>query len=232
MRVLFVTAELYPLAKSGGLADVSSALPLALARRGVDVRILLPGYPSALRGLVNPRVEARLDSLLGVENITLVSGQSANSQVPVWLVDAPSLYRRDGGLYHDDEGRDWADNALRFALLAHVAAKISNGFLNPWRPHVVHANDWHAGLLPLLLSAEEGARPATVVTLHNLAFQGNFPREVLSVLGIPDRFFNEDGLEHYGQVSFLKAAVRFGDKITTVSPTYAKEVLTTDLGFG
>ena len=232
MRVLFVTAELYPLAKSGGLADVSSALPLALVRRGVDVRVLLPGYPSALAGLRSPRIEARLESLLGIEGVTLVSGELPNSQVPVWLVDAPSLYCRDGGLYQDDEGHDWADNALRFALLAHVAAKIANGLLNTWRPDVVHANDWHAGLLPLLLSMEEIPRPATVFTLHNLAFQGNFPGEILSAIGIPDRFFNANGLEHYGHVSFLKAAVRFGDKITTVSPTYAKEVLLPELGFG
>jgi len=232
MRVLFVTAELYPLAKSGGLADVSSALPRALARSGVDIHILLPGYPGALEGLKSPRIEARLGSLLGVENVTLVSGQLPNSQVPLWLVDAPSLYCRDGGLYQDNEGHDWADNALRFALLAHVGARIANGLLNSWRPDVVHANDWHAGLLPLLLSMEESPRPATVFTLHNLAFQGNFPREVLSAVGVPDHFFNANGLEHYGQVSFLKAGVRFGDKITTVSPTYAREALTPELGFG
>lgn len=187
MRVLFVTSEAYPLAKSGGLADVSGALPAALIRQGIDVRLLLPGYPTALRGLKDARVEMQLEPLLGIEDAVLISGQLPNSNVPVWLINAPSLFSRPGGLYQDESGRDWGDNAQRFAFLAGVGAKIAGGLLR-WRADVVHANDWHAGLLPLLLSLERTAAPATIFTIHNLAYQGNFPREVLPALGIPISF--------------------------------------------
>lgn len=232
MRVLFVASEAFPLAKSGGLADVSSALPTALARQSVDIRLLMPGYPSALARLKNPRTELRLPSILGIEGAALVSGRLPGSQVPVWLIRAPALFERPGGLYQDEEGRDWADNALRFGFLSHVAAGIGTGLLPQWTPNVVHANDWHTGLIPLLLAKSNSPRPATVFTVHNLAFQGNFPREVLSGLGIPDRYFHPDAIEFYGQVSFLKAALRFSDRITTVSPTYAREVLTPEFGCG
>lgn len=232
MRVLFVTSEAHPLAKSGGLADVSRALPIALKQRGIDVRILLPGYPSAIGQLANPRIESRLRPLLGVDNAALISGQLPGSDVPVWLVYAPSLFSRTGGLYQDDDGHDWADNGLRFAFFAHVAAEIAAGRLLDWKPDIVHANDWHAGLVPLLLSKEEGDRPVTIFTIHNLAFQGNFPRSLLPAIGIPERFFTAEGIEFYGQASYLKAAIRYSDKITTVSPTYAKEVLSPELGCG
>ena len=210
---------------------MSGALPAALIRQGIDVRLLMPGYPAALRGLRGARVEMQLKPLLGIEGAALISGELPNSNVPVWLVNAPSLFSRPGGLYQDEGGRDWVDNAQRFAFLARVAAKMANGLVR-WRPDVVHANDWHAGLLPLLLSLEPTPAPATVFTIHNLAYQGNFPSQVLPTLGIPDRLFNPDGLEFYGQVSFLKAAIRYSDKLTTVSPTYAMEVLTPEFGCG
>jgi starch synthase len=232
MRVLFVTSEVQPLAKSGGLADVSRALPLALKERGVDIRILLPAYPGAMQQLKNPRSEAHLGSLLGVQNAALISGYLPDSDVPVWLVHAPSLFSRDGGLYQDNDGRDWADNALRFAFFAHVAAEIASGRLTDWRPDIVHANDWHAGLVPLLLSLRQNPKPATIFTIHNLAFQGNFPRDVVPAIGIPEDTVNAEGVEFYGQVSYLKAAIRYSDVITTVSPTYAKEVLSPEFGCG
>ena len=231
-RVLFVTSEAEPLAKSGGLADVSRALPIALKQQGIDVRILLPCYPSAIGELVSPRIEARLDPLLGVENAALISGLLPDSDVPVWLVHAPSLFSRPGGLYQDDNGQDWVDNALRFAFFARVAAEIAAGRILDWKPDVVHSNDWHAGLVPLLLWMEKGFKPATVFTIHNLAFQGNFPREVLRSISIPEQLFTDGGVEFYGQVSYLKAAIRYSDKITTVSPTYAREVLSPELGCG
>jgi starch synthase len=232
MRVLFVTAEAEPLAKSGGLADVSRALPIALRQQGVDVRVLLPGYPSAVEQLVNPHVEANLEPLLGVESVTLVSGYLPNSDVPVWLVIAPSLFTRAGGLYQADDGQDWADNALRFALFACVATEIATGRVLDWKPDVVHSHDWHAGLVPLLLGMQNGLKPATVFTIHNLAFQGNFPQRVLPTVGIPEHLFNGDGIEFYGQISYLKAALQYSDKITTVSPTYANEILTPEFGCG
>jgi len=233
MRVLFVTAEAYPLAKTGGLADVSRALPLALARHGVDVRLLLPGYPCAFARIENPRIVAKLDPALGVADATLLSGTLPDTDLPVWLIDAPSLYQRGGGLYQDEQGFDWPDNALRFAFLAHVAAKLAMGQTKiAWKPDIVHANDWHAGLLPLLLSYEKAPRPSTVFTTHNMAFQGNFAPSVLPSIDIPDECFAGGGIEFYRQVSFLKAGLGYADQVTTVSPTYAKEILTSEFGCG
>jgi starch synthase len=233
MRVLFVTAEAYPLAKTGGLADVSRALPIALAHRGVDVRLLLPGYPRAYTRIEKPRIVAKLDPMLGIVDATLVSGMFPDTELPVWLIDSPTLFRRDGGLYQDDEGRDWPDNALRFAFLSHVAARLAMGRTRiAWKPDVVHANDWHAGLLPLLLAQEKTPRPSSVFTTHNMAFQGNFPRETLPAIEVPEAFFASGAIEFYGQVSFLKAGLNFADRVTTVSPTYAREILTPAFGCG
>lgn len=233
MRVLFVTSEAYPLVKTGGLADVSHALPVALASQGVDVRVLLPAYPLALDRIKSPRIVARLEPMIGVGDATLISGFFPDTNVPVLLVDTPSLFRRGGGLYQRADGQDWPDNAVRFAFLSHVAAKLAMGQINlGWKPDIVHANDWHTGLLPLLLSLEEKARPRTVFTVHNMAFQGNFPADVSPILGIPTDCFGADGIEFYGQTSFLKAGLRYSDRVTTVSPTYAREVLTPEGGCG
>lgn len=233
MRVLFVTAEAYPLAKTGGLADVSRALPIALKDRNVDVRLLLPGYPGAFTRIEKPRFVAKLDPILGVTDAALVSGNLPDTDLPVWLVDSPSLYRRGGSLYQDENGCAWPDNALRFAFLSHVAAKLAMGQTRiAWKPDVVHANDWHAGLLPLLLSFEKGPRPSTIFTTHNMAFQGNFSQEVLPTIGLPDGCFTTDGVEFYGNISFLKAGLQYADRVTTVSPNYAKEILTPEFGCG
>lgn len=232
MRVLFVTAEAFPLAKSGGLADVSGALPEALKRQGVDVRILLPGYPRAVAALKNAQLEIKLDPLLGVEGAALISGELPGTDVRVWLIHAPALYLRNGGLYQDASGRDWPDNALRFGFLSYVARAMADGLLENWRPDIIHANDWHAGLLPLLLAMRNGPKPATVFTIHNMAFQGNFPAQACAELDIPVPCFHADGAEFYGQLSFLKAGIRYADRITTVSPAYAEEILTPEFGCG
>ncbi len=233
MRVLFVTSEAFPLAKSGGLADVSGALPEALHAQGVDVRILLPGYPRALAALKNMRLEARLPTMLGVEGAVLVSGDIPGSNVRAWLIHAPALYMRSGGLYQDESGRDWPDNALRFGFLSYVAQAIASRAVGNWMPDVVHANDWHAGLAPFLLATRGGPRrPATVMTIHNVAFQGNFPLHLRSDLQISDNYIHPEGIEFYGQLSFLKAGIRYADRITTVSPSYAEEILTPDFGCG
>lgn len=232
MRVLFVASEAYPLAKTGGLGDVGRALPLALSEQGADVRLLLPAYPSAVDALAGGRVEASLDGLMGVPEGRLILGRLPGTQVPTWLADAPSLYHRPGGPYTDENGSDWADNALRFAYLSQVAALIGRGLTAHWRPDIVHANDWQAGLAPLILKAEGRGRPRTVFTIHNLAFQGNFPIDAARALGVDERWLGVDGCEFYGQASFLKAGVQFADQITTVSPTYAREVLTPAFGNG
>lgn len=233
MRVLFVTAEAHPLAKTGGLADVSSALPIALSRRGIDVRVLMPGYPAALDRIEKPRLAAELDPLLGIADAKLIAGRLPGTDVPVFLLDAPSLFRRHGGLYQDGDGREWEDNALRFAFLSYVAAELAMGrIMVRWLPNVVHANDWHAGLLPLRLSHEAASRPASLFTVHNMAFQGNFGPAVLPSIGLPEACFTAGDVEFYGQVSYLKAGLLHADHLTTVSPTYAKEILMPDFGCG
>jgi starch synthase len=232
MRVLFVAAEAYPLAKTGGLGDVGAALPAALADRGADVRLLLPGYPQALKALVGGRVEARIGELLGVPDGRLVSGWLPGSGVRTWLIDAPSLYQRPGGPYADADGREWADNALRFSYLSHVGALLALGMAAYWKADVVHANDWHTGLLPMILGRAGPRRPRTVFTIHNLAFQGNVPFETARAVGVPEAALTIDGCEFYGRASFMKAGIRYADRITTVSPTYAREILGPELGCG
>jgi starch synthase len=232
MRVLYVTSEIFPLAKSGGLADVSRALPLALKRQGFDVRIILPGYSEAVDRLEDPRIECWLPPQLGVDNAALITGRLPGTKLAVWLIYAPSLYSRGGGLYQDRSGRDWPDNALRFAYLARVAAHIARGALCGWKADIIHANDWHAGLVPLYVAMSGGSRPGVVFSIHNLAFQGNFRREAMAQLGVPVELFTPDGVEFYGSFSFLKAALRYSDKIVAVSPTYGREILTPEFGCG
>lgn len=232
MRVLFVSSEAYPLAKTGGLADVSEALPHALTRLGADVRVLMPGYRCAMEQVFRPWTVADLSGIMGVGDARLLATRIPGAELPVWLIDAPELYDRDG-LYQDKNGQDWPDNARRFAFLAHVAARIATGRTDvAWVPDVVHANDWHTGLIPLLLAHEAEPSPPTVFTLHNMAFQGVFPAETLGQLDLPEGDSCPNGMEYYGQISFLKAGIHYANKLTTVSPTYAREILTPEFGFG
>jgi starch synthase len=233
MRVLFVSSEIYPLAKTGGLADVSGALPSALFELGVDMALIMPGYSHALAGVANGSVAIEFkDKDRGVTT-RLVEARMPDSGLPIWLVDCPALYDRGGTLYQDQHGIDWPDNARRFAHLSHVAARLAIGDLLPgWRADVVHANDWHVGLLPLQLGDFGGNRPATVFTIHNLAYQGLFPSSILPMLNIPPSLFTPDGIEFHGQISFLKAGIQFSDHLTTVSPSYAREILTPEHGCG
>jgi starch synthase len=230
MRVLFVTSEAFPFAKTGGLADVSAALPAALVELGIDVRVLMPAYPEALERAPHLHEIARLSNLLGCGTTRLLESRLPESRVPVWLVDCPELYNRAGGPYLDEDGKEWPDNALRFALLNHVAAAIAGGGAGPWRPEVLHANDWHAGLAPLLLSRRGGPRPASLFTIHNLAYQGLFPAESFERLELAPEDFPR--MEFYGRISFLKAGIAAADAITTVSRTYAGEILTPEHGCG
>jgi starch synthase len=233
MRVLFVSAEIYPLAKTGGLADVSAALPLALAGLGVDVRLLLPGYPQALAAAANKSIPVELGNVLGMGTTRLVAANTPDTGLPVWLVDCPDLFQRAGGPYQDEHGVDWPDNARRFAHFNYVAARLALGELVPdSRPDIVHGNDWHAGLLSALLTAARAPRPATLFTIHNLAYQGRFPSSVLTGLDLPEDAFSPDGAEFFGEVSFLKAGIRYSDRLTTVSPSYAREILTPEFGCG
>ena len=231
MRVLFVSSEIYPLAKTGGLADVSAALPAALAALGVEIRLMLPGYPKAIASAANKSVEVELADFMGAGPMRLISARTPDTALPIWLVDCPSLFRRSGGPYQDGDGQDWPDNAKRFAVFNHVAAQLSLGLLANWRADIVHANDWHSGLVAAILAGGSGQRPATVLTVHNLAFQGLFPADLYPQLGLPGDSLMPDGLEFYGNISFLKAGLTYSDRLTTVSPTYAREILTAEYGF-
>ncbi|HLJ20035.1 MAG TPA: glycogen synthase GlgA [Stellaceae bacterium] len=231
--MLFVSSEIYPLAKTGGLADVSAALPDALAALGVDMRLIIPGYPRAIASVVNKTVEIDLEDFMGAGPMRLISGRTPDTRLPVWLVDCPSLFERSGGLYQDDDGRDWPDNARRFAVFGHVAAEVARGALGgEWQADLVHGNDWHAGLVPAILAETKGAKPATLFTMHNLAYQGLFPAEAFAELGLPPKVFGPQGMEFWGKASFLKAGIAYSDRLTTVSPSYAQEILTSEFGCG
>jgi starch synthase len=231
-RVLFASAEIFPLAKTGGLADVCAALPVALSKLGADVRLLMPGYESALDMARDTRVACDLGEILGAP-ARLVSGRMPDSGLAVWLLDCPSLYRRPGSLYQDASGSDFPDNAWRFGVFCHAAVRLALGAApGGWRPAVVHCHDWHTGLVPYLLLRAGAARPRSVFTVHNAAFQGNFPLDTAPRLDLPAEILTPEAIEFFGQLSFLKAAVRYADLITTVSPSYAREVRTPQFGCG
>ncbi|HEY8610860.1 MAG TPA: glycogen synthase GlgA [Roseomonas sp.] len=229
MRVLSVASECFPLIKTGGLADVVGALPAALAAESVAVRTLLPGYPGVIAraGAADPVHD--FENLFGGPARLLAVRASG---LDLLVLDAPHLYARPGGPYNDPEGRDWPDNPRRFAALSWVAAEIGRGALPGWRPHVVHAHDWQAGLAPAYLHYGEGPRPGTVFTVHNLAFQGWAPSALLAELRLPWRAFDIEGVEFFGGIGALKAGLRLSDRITTVSPTYAREIMRPEDGMG
>jgi starch synthase len=228
-QVLAVTPEVYPLIKTGGLADVTGALPGALASEGVTVTTLVPGYPAVMRALRKAQVCHQYTDLFGGP-ARLLRGVAAG--LDLFVLDAPQLFERPGGPYADPHGTDWPDNALRFAGLSRVAADLGQGLLTAYQPALIHAHDWPAGLAAAYLQYSDHSRPATVMTVHNLAFQGRFDRALLPVLGLPRAAFSLDGVEYFGGVGYLKAGLRLSDRITTVSPTYAAEICTPEGGMG
>jgi starch synthase len=229
LHVLSVASELYPLIKTGGLADVAGALPAALAPLGVKVVTLVPGYPAVIAALEGAKAVARIDALIGAP-ATVLGGRTAG--LDLLVIDAPHLYDRPGNPYLDAEGRDWPDNGARFAALAQVAAMIGGGLVPRYRPALIHAHDWQAALTPAYLRYGGQGGPPAVLTIHNLAFQGRFPRDLLGAIGLPEASFTLDGVEYYGEIGFLKAGILFADAITTVSPSYAAEIATDAGGMG
>lgn len=233
MRILHVAAEIYPLVKTGGLADVVAALPAALVKRGLDARVLLPGLPGIVEGMTGLAPVIRIGPAFGAAVVTLLIGRLPDSGLPAYVIDAPFLYQREGNTYVGPDGRDWADNHRRFGLLGWIAAHIASGELDAgWRPDLVHAHDWHAGLTALYMAQNPGLRTPTVFTIHNLAFQGNFPLDSLAELALPVRRLMPHGIEFHGRISFMKAGLVFSRKITTVSPTYAREIRSAEFGYG
>lgn len=229
-KVLSVTSECVPLVKTGGLADVAGALPGALAGHGVDMRTLLPGYRAVVAQLATREVVAQWDDLFG--GFARVLKGALGDQV-LYVLEAPHLYDRDGGPYVDRLGRDWPDNPERFAALCSAAALIANEGIEDWFPQVLHLHDWQAGLTPVYLR-ELGAadRVATLMTVHNIAFQGMAPASLLPRLGLPRSGFHDKGYEFWGSISALKAGLVYADRLSTVSPTYAAELMTPEFGAG
>ncbi|ONF44113.1 starch synthase [Marinobacter lutaoensis] len=231
-RVLFITSEVYPVIKTGGLADVSGSLPEALCQQGLDTQILLPGYPAAMETArtTGARREAQLS--LGQYHLSLWRTRLPGTPVTLWLVDCPALFDRPGNPYQNDDGQDWWDNAHRYQLFCRVGAMMASGQVGlSWQPDIVHCNDWQSGLVPVFLDALP-KRPGTVFTIHNLAYQGVFSWETFRALGLPDSLWRFDRLEFHGQLSFIKGGLVYADRLTTVSPSYAQEIQTPEFGYG
>lgn len=229
-KVLSVVSEVFPLIKTGGLADVAGALPLALEPEGIDTITMIPGYPA-----VAAAIGEGGETVLTIPNLfggraRLVAGQAHG--LDLLMVDAPHLFARQGNPYIGRDGADWPDNPFRFAALARAAADVAQGEIEGLRPDVVHAHDWQAGLTAAYLAYDGRHRPGTVMTVHNLAFQGRYGADLLGRLGLPPRAFGIDGVEYYGGIGYLKAGLALSDRITTVSPTYAAEIRTPEGGMG
>lgn len=222
MRVLSVASEAYPLVKTGGLADVVGALPAALAPHGVETTTLLPGYSTVLRHLSKAKPVQRWDDLLG-SPARLIAGKIDGH--PLLVLDAPDLFGRDGGPYADATGRDWSDNWRRFAALGRAAADIASRF------DLLHAHDWQGAMAPAYLRYD-GATVPSVLTIHNIAFQGRYDAGIFAELSLPESAFALDGVEYYGGVGLLKAGLASAGAITTVSPSYAEEILRSEFGMG
>ncbi len=237
MRILQVSAELFPLLKTGGLADVAGALPAALGAQGCAVRALLPGFPAVVAGLRAPEKVGSFTTPWG-EGVDIVLGElpglgAAGGALQAYVLVAPGLYDRPGNPYHDTQHNPYADNHRRFAALAWGAAHLAYGLDAGWSPQLVHCHDWHAGLAPACMAYwDSPQRVPTLFTIHNLAYQGCFAAACFADLGLPASAFGVNGLEFYGQVSFMKAALVYADHISTVSPSYAREIQTPEQGFG
>jgi starch synthase len=229
IRVLSVASEIYPLIKTGGLADVVGALPTALKAEGIETRTVVPGYPDVLNALGTAEEVLQFSNFYGGPARVL---GGAFAGLDLFALDAPHLFARPGNPYTGPDGADWPDNAIRFAALGRIAAGIGQGAIPAFLPAVVHAHDWQAGLSHAFLHYNDRRRPGTMMTVHNLAYQGQFPREILSEIELPPESFTIDGIEYYGAIGFLKAGLQFADRITTVSPTYAVEIQGPEAGMG
>ncbi len=232
LRIVFAVSECAPLVKTGGLADVAGALPAALRAADVEVTLLIPGYRTVLDAVRRTHSSRDIAAPGEIGKARLLEATLADD-VTALVVDRPDFYLRPGGPYQDPTGQDWPDNALRFGLLSYTAALLGAAH-DPLGMglDIVHCNDWQTALAPAYLHWGLGPGAATVLTIHNLAYQGIFPPGALAAVGLPDASFNMNGVEFYGNFSFLKAGLYYADRITTVSPTYAREIQSEALGFG
>ncbi len=239
MKILFATSEAHPFIKTGGLADVSGSLPNAFVDLKHKVRLVLPAYKTVIEKLPKKGYRKVAEAEIGgcgrtfnCKILQLKAGAMKGVDYPVWLVDIPELFDRDGNPYLADDGSDWWDNGERFGVFSKVVTELAMGRMGlKWQPDVVHANDWQTGLVPALLSQEEQA-PKTVFTIHNMAYPGNFPHSLFKLLELPESLWGIEGVEFYGHFSMLKAGLIKSDWVTTVSPTYAKEICFPEFAYG
>ena len=229
MNVLSVASEIYPLIKTGGLADVVGALPLALRQQGIRTRTLVPGYPAIMTAVRGFTPCLHLDDLMG-QPATVLEGQ--HHGLDLLVLDSPALFDRPGGPYLGTDGQDHPDNWRRFAALSRAGADIALGRLDGWRPDLVHVHDWQTGLLPAYLRYAGRPAPPSLMTIHNIAFQGRYGVDIFPHLGLPPDAYSIEGVEYWGGVGYLKAGVQAATAVSTVSPTYAEEILTGEFGMG
>lgn len=231
-KVLFASSEIYPLMKTGGLGDVAGSLPVALQTLGCDMRMIMPAYQDALRRVKSIKHVADIAIPSADTPVAILETTLPGTRIKTWLVDHPPFFDRPGNPYMDIRSRPWPDNAARFTLFSRVIAAIAlgSGGLS-WRPQILHCNDWQTALVPALLVPAPN-RPKTVFTIHNLAYQGLYPREVFDTLRLPTQLWSADALEYFDQLCFIKGGLCFADHLTTVSPTYAKEIQTPEYGCG
>jgi starch synthase len=226
MKVLHVSAELYPLVKVGGLADVMGALPQALKALGVDVRVLMPGFPGVMNGIRIDGEAGTIPGVPGVGEARLLHGRTP-ADIPIYVLDIPAYYDRPGGPYEES-----GDSHFKFAALSWAASHIGlHGDRGHWKPRLVHCHDWQSGLAPAYLALDGAPRPATVVNIHNLAYQGIYSGTLLVDLNLPLSSFQMEGVEFQGNINFLKAGLAYADRIVTVSPTYAQEIQRPEWGW-
>ncbi|MGL1920935.1 MAG: glycogen synthase GlgA [Hyphomicrobiales bacterium] len=233
MKLLYVASECAPFIKTGGLADVIGAVPKDLKQYGGDTKILLPAYPALAKLAAKGKVVASYDNLHGgAAQVVAVKSKG----ISLLLLVAPHLFDRAGNIYLNADGEDWEDNHLRFGALCRAAADIALGSLtdslSDWQPDLIHCHDWQAGLVPAYLKQVDAVTPPCILTIHNIAFQGLFDQSTIDTLGLSHDMFTSEGFEYWGKVSFLKAAIAYADKITTVSPTYARELMLPEFGMG
>ena len=232
MDILFAASEAHPLVKTGGLADVAGSLPRAIKNSQQDIRLILPAYPAAIANAGKLKSVTELELPGATAPVRLLQGWLPHTRVRLYLVDAPEYFDRPGGPYSSPQGGDWPDNAERFALFARAVCSVAMDRAGlEWQPGIVHCNDWQTGLVPALLSMEK-QRPATLFTVHNLAYQGLFDRDRFQALQLPAHWWSMEHLEYHHQMSFIKGGLVFADRITTVSPTYAREIRTPEFGCG
>lgn len=230
-RILFCVSEAYPLIKTGGLADVAGSLPRALYHLKHDVRLVMPAYRSVM-AVLKTRPKLRYQSHIDGYPVGILQTTLPDSHIPVWLVDCPPLFDRPGSPYHDTQGISWTDNDRRFCLFNKVIVQLANNqFAMDWQPQLVHCHDWQTGLVPALLNVQ-AQRPATVFTIHNLAYQGLFDRQSFEQLGLPKYLWHNTQLKHDDGYAFIKGGLVNADYINTVSPNYAREIQTPAFGHG